>query len=222
MRMTLDELRAFSLEWMNDPKGDEFAPGRDYTRLDLLINAAVQELATEIDHSREAWSVPPEANHLAVTIVDGTREYELDALAEAPIRRVLEVRDATGSESSLYPKLDIVNYPDRNAASSGVYVFRGPGTSGHAWYVGLVLMPSTYSALQVATVPSVTRLVQSNDVPGIIPDEFHEVICYRTAMTGLKQDSDFWQEVADLYVQGRQALVTALAHPMGQLESGRL
>ncbi|MHC4714126.1 MAG: hypothetical protein ACYTAN_12785, partial [Planctomycetota bacterium] len=48
VRLTLKELREGTLQWLDDPNGDQFAAGGNNDRLDRYINEAYQKLVNEV------------------------------------------------------------------------------------------------------------------------------------------------------------------------------
>jgi hypothetical protein len=220
MEMNLAEIRASTLERLDDPSGDLF----QQPRLDGLINEAVQDLMRVVDQTRMPWSVAREADQKTVTPVAGTREYCIDTLygSTATVRRVCEVRDSSGSESSRYPVVPMVNYGQRNSRGAGVYLFRARGSEPQqamAWHLGLVRMPAAYTSLLVNAVLAVPKLTAPEDVPDEIPPDFHELVSVRAAIRGQMDEKRDWTHLANVWAEGKAQLEDALQVPFSQFTS---
>lgn len=206
MRLELQDIRKRTLQWLDDPSGDRFAPNGEYERLDQLINEAYQHVVNEVDRIPHAWAVSEQADATDVTTSTDTREYGLGL-----VRRVVEVNEARDSDEIL---IDVVDWNQRNRASTGVYVFRAGAVQLAAnddrFYVGMVRMPPAYSTLRVYTLP-ILRELAVNQAPDAVPEDFHELLVYRAAMLGKQQVNRDPAGVTRVYLETLREMTLKLA-----------
>lgn len=202
MRHNLRELRAATLQWLDDPHGDSFATNGNYTRLDQLINEAYASAINQLDTIPQPWNLSLEADAVSVSTVAGTREYSLGRA-----RNVVEVVENLTDGTDTVP-LPIVPYWKRNTAGEGLYLFRNH-TSGN-WYVGLVIyLTPQYTTLRAFLREELDRLVSDGDEPVQLPSQWHELIFYKAAMLGKMQENREAQVLGALYAEKLQEMQSA-------------
>jgi hypothetical protein len=215
--LTLKELREGTLEWLDDPHGDQFAPAADNARLDRYINEAYQKIVNEVDRIPRPLDVQYAADTLDITTSSADREYTIGV-----VRRVLAVFEVKGDEEL---EVNIVGWAERNTAGSGVYIFRPTSTTFPqaeqgsfvvgSYALGVASMPPAYATLRVYTLPNLVRLAGNGDVPVSVPDDFHELLYYRAAMLAKMSVNRDPGNLTALYAEGLADMRVKLATRMG-------
>ena len=195
MRLNNAQLREATLEWLDDPRGQKFNAAGDFRRLDRFINAAYQHLVNEIDRIPHAWSIQTPAEATDITTVSTTREYDLGL--------VCAVVDVVEPIDNAEAPIDVVPWSERDRVGSGVYLYRSSVRSSTTiWKLGVAVLPPSWATIRVYTLPLLEELTGFTSIPDSVPEDFHELIYYRAAMTGLMSVNRDPGAVAGLYSEG--------------------
>jgi len=206
MRHNLQQLRALTLEYLDDPAQTAF----DTPRLDLLINKAYQDVALEV--RRRPFNLSGAATYINVPIVAGTREYRLVSagLNVAAVSKIVKLKpDGTEIDLGDWTTIEHRDDPDQSAL---VYLRRDATLGGIL--LGLTFMPSPLSAVRVYYVSELKRLTGTDEVPDAVPESFHELIALRAALIAAINSgrNDTLQRIAPLWNEGL-ALLQAIERP---------
>ncbi len=208
MRQTLSSLREQMLAWLDDPRGENFAPGGDFTAVDRFINRAYQAIVDHVDLCAQAWNFPIEADGTTVTTDASTREY---AIAHA--RMILEVKELR-DDGRQGPAIEIVPFHRRDDTDFGVYVFRRGATAD--WYVGLVRMPPVWARLRVFGLPALAALRDGNSAPIQVPADFHEIVALEAAVQAKVEENREAGELAALLSRDMARMTRKLSNLHGR------
>lgn len=213
--MTLTDLEATTREWLDDPHGEHFDP----PRLRILINTAYDEIATIVGESKRPWYVSLATGSFTITPVANVRETKVfkDGKDGVDLRRIYDVSDERTTDN--FDPIEIIPYADRYRKDYGVYVFRA--TDGF-WYLGFVLMPTTFTKLHVRFVSIPEKLTGAAQVPEAVPYDHHLIITYRAALLAKGAENREMQSIASLYVEALSRLRGSLDSATDQFNAPRL
>lgn len=188
--MYLEELRTSTLEWLDNPSGDTFAPDGDTKRLDGLLSDAYEELVPEVEASHQEYNVVE--TPITIAVSSANREYTVSTPGDdghTDVRKIVEVErtDVTNPYT-----LDFCPFSERNAsfggsylpylkvvASERVYVYQ---LSDGFWRLGFRSRQPVTQTVDVWYVPAIARLTGSADIPVLVPRQWHRLIPLLAAM----------------------------------------
>lgn len=210
MAETLATLRAATLDWLDNPSGDLFAPSGDYSRCDRLINEAYRSLVREVSRSSKAWNIYEST--VTLTVVTTAREYEVngtDAQGNYNVRKVIDVVRTDLPNELQYelipwsqrnepPNISYNKVPTlRTGRSHKVYVYR---RDTGIWVMGFASEEPEDQTCVVRYEPFLKPLVNAADEPTQMPFDWQSLIAVAAAILGLKQTragegGKQWQEL---------------------------
>lgn len=185
--MTLNDLRSLTLEWLDNPSGDVFAPGGDYARLDRIINEAYRKLTRTMRQSNLNWDIEHILTTTTISVTSAAREYSVitdDGLATGTdVRKIIDVvRTDTTNEI----KMNIIPFGERFRAATRntIYVYR---SSSGIWIIGFVTDAPETQTLSVRVEMFRDVLGDASDIPRAVPNDWHSLIAVEAAILGMKQ-----------------------------------
>ncbi len=209
--MTYAELRAQVLENV----GHKIHPGEP--QLGRVIMRATEHVVNVVEILFKPYNIS--LTPATISVVTGTLEYAIGAVATTPIRKIYKVERTDNTTDPI--DAFIVDFAKKNdygtragSVSIGsfssrpiVYLRRVPGGD---WYLGFPSDPGTSMTIKVYYSPAVVVLSTDASVPREVPEHHHEIIAVRATILLLHQhgiDASAWkQEYAEL----RGALETDL------------
>ena len=192
--MNLQEIRILALENC----GREIPPGIASTRVDRLVNRAVEHVTNIVEGTAKLYNMAP--SPIAVSVVSGTEKYLLGA--SGVIRKILyvdrvpavgrpqEVRIIPFQHKNQYSGTTSFQDTYRQCGNMGagtfVYIVR---ERDGEWYLGFPPETASAMTLNVYYSPPITPLATGINVPTEVPEHHHELIAVRTTIMLLDQHS---------------------------------
>lgn len=214
--MTLSEIRLRTLDWLDDPQMDLFD---DADRLKRLLFDAYADVVHVLDESPVPWNIRSQFEDSStglntVTWAVGVREASFFSSFSAKILEVVPL-DADGREGKPYT---FVPFRERNLrpGSTGIYLYPGFSTrvnagAGHLWVMGQCDQSRTtsitarvYARAQVGALA--IPFDGDNDVPSLVPFEYHPLIAVRAALLAKMQENRDLSNLAALWSEGLVSL----------------
>lgn len=221
MAKTLDQLRAETRFWLNDPRGTEW----DAPTLDTLLNIAYPLVVAKVEGLAQHWNI--HSSKMIIEVTAAAREYVFDTLrvVRRPVafHRVDSITKATQITSSLgrtrltLRSLSDVQvsapYPgvyglERFAGTEFVYVYRN---SAGGWVLGFEAAQPRDQVIEVTFVPSVETLRTNDQIPLLVPGDFHHMISMRAAMLAKTTENRINQNVYTEYANAELNMVNELS-----------
>lgn len=184
--MDFGELKALTLQRLNDPTGSSFPEAFREASLRRVIQNAYDQLVQEVE-TGSAWNIVQ--TPLSISVLTDTREYDLDPVPPAPgIRKPIEcVPFITGREGYPLPEIPFLQrnragvnsqYLQLSSRSGGgtIYFYRDSSQSPAMWRLGFEDQSPIEQTVRVYYSPAINRLVSDGDVPVQIPDQWHALI----------------------------------------------
>ena len=233
--MDLAELRFATLDWLDNPSGDQFVVGGDHRRLDHLINTAYEDAVGHVEKTAKAYNVA--GDPISLTVTSAAREYPVPSFVDAPadadgaygsggVRKIISATPLDSSGCEGLP-LNMIPYTDRNRTSAAggqphadflsgfnttagglIYVYR---RSDARWVLGFCAQQPADQTVRVYYAPDVTRLTAATQIPYQVPPNWHEVIAIGAAIAGAIQTSRDHVRLDGLYAHKLSLMAADLA-----------
>jgi len=199
---TFAELRTETALWLDDPKFTRF----DATMLGTLLNMAYPMVVAIVESSGRLWNLAQRP--ITITLDPVFQEYVVEDTftPREGVRRVVEVRRVVGTTRPQVPffvmtEVDrsggLAMYPDLwgNPVNPGAVLYRGnyggpagaqtPAVTPYqaAWFLRFPRFPPA-GTIEVAYIPIVEKLLTDEQVPRMVPGDYHHVIAMRAALIG--------------------------------------
>lgn len=217
--MKLSEVKLRMLDWLDDPQGDQFD---DEARLKRILFDAYEDVVHIVDESPVPWNIRYSAGDSTIPnlVVWKVGEREVDSFWSVNATKVLQVCPLDAADREL-PPYTVVAFNERNnrRRSTGIYIVPGFGKggvlpimiSGHTWFIGLCdQLRTTEIRARVYWRPRVGSVnfffKSDNDVPILVPFEYHKLIAIRAAILAKVQASRPLDRLADLWADGVRSL----------------
>lgn len=214
MQMTLTDLRAQSLDWLDNPSGDLFAPAGNYARLDRLLNESYRSLVLEVSRSSKVWNI--HSTKVEIDVVPTAAEYAVNGTDSAGVNNVRKIVDVVRTDLTDRIAYTITPYSERYRPSGiaynkvptlrlgrahAVYVYR---TALATWIVGFSLEEPETQTIEVTYEPTIDALDKPLRAATQVPPDWQSLIAIGAAILGLKQapqspTGDKWKHLQTHY-----------------------
>lgn len=219
MARTLQQIRAETAFWLDDPKKTKW----DDPQLDVLIGIAYPLVVAVVESSGKLWNLSRSKKY--ATVVSTARDYAFDETKsvrrpvvahrvegitdEADVadnlgRTPLAMRPFTDSAATVpyYPALDI------RAVGEWVSLYRA---SDGAWILHFEALEPRPQVIEISYVPSIEDLTVASQYPTMVPWDFHHLIGMRAAMLAKGTENRTNQNVYAEYGRAEGEMLGELA-----------